>query len=957
MTQKLIKTKTIPFRGGVITNQELSLIPSGGYSAIQNMRMRHPGFEKRTGCRKLHTTADKTGETGNEVVTLFQFSKGRVAEKHFYAQMGDGDVLEATTAPPGVKTGAFGSGTDIFSGTTGQVPASWSVNNDVMVYSNGVDQHQIYPGSDQYVKRVVVFVSAAAIPTIPDIGKDYTEQATDVQTSTVVTLNDLSLLDDYDCVFILTDIPATSLKLTISAVNGNVAKGQLHYWNGAWTAPSGFADGTSVPTAAATYENAFAETTGWTDVDSTSSIVGSGQSGNCISIAESGGANPGKTYHDITTVISQVYRLTYWFKKGTSSTGKVMIGTTADEDSLSAGTAHSDANWTKYEIEFTPAATTTRITLQSDDATAGETSLFDTLSVVTGKTLAQTGSLSWTMPTDEIPHYMYNECGFWYRYSLSHGVLDAAVSVSSIQYNTAWQSIQNVWDGIPIQPTEVSVYDYSATIPAYYTYGAAQVTFSLGTTSDFVYFNSPDPIVGFYIDVGKTPNLTQSTTINAVNYFNGSAFAAVSNLYDGTDGLSKSGWVTFGRQSLVQPRQFNDSRYYSYWYQFTVDQTLSATVQFSIELMPYFNINEFGYEGLCNCAWKDRMLYVFSRFPNDIVVSGKHRPMVLNGYDFTILDRPGDGRANKVVCIKKIYNELLVWQEEKGVDGGCLTLYQGYSPETFGKLVVSTRYGTFNAKSAVVVDGIRMNINKIEDPPVSVAFFLSHAGVFMCDGKTIECISDQPESSIQNYFDPKSSVCITYGCESKMWLVHDPSENCIRIGLVSGSAGTVANVFPVYDIGDRAWSFDVLSQPFSCMANVEADTGAAVTAVQVAGGTVDGFVYQSNYGTDDISGTGINAFATMEVDSAGKRFVLDEIILRMKAQTGNCTLTPSLNGIEQTTKTLSMAAEVTDQVSRRHLSTMNLVSDHISLKFQNSTTAQSIYLKDIGVEIKDYDGQ
>ena len=947
MTQKKIPTKTIQFRGGVITGQELSLIPSGGYSMIQNMRMRHPGFEKRNGCRVLHSTADST----NEVVTLFQFSKGRSTERHFYAQMGDGDVLEATTAPPGVTTGAFGS--EVFSGTTGQVPASWTVVNDVMAYSNGVDQHQIYPGTDPYVKRVIVFVSAAAIPTIPDVGSDYTEQATDGVSTTVVVLDSLSLLTDYDCVFIRTDIPATSIKFTVSAANANVANIQMHYWNGAWTAVSSLTDGTSTPTSATTYSTDFTATTGWTETDSSISSVAGGQAGNCLQVSETGGANPGKAYHDVTTVVGQVYRLVYYFKKGTADNGKVTIGTTADPTSLSAGTNYNDADWTKHEVEFTPAETTTRITLISNDATAGETSLFDTLAVVTGKTLAQTGSMAWTAPTDEIPHYMYNECGFWYRMSLSYGVLDSEVEVSAIQYNTAWKSLQNVWDGIPTLPVEVSVYDQSAT--AYRTYGATQVTADLATASDIFYFNCSDPIAGFYIDVADTPNVTAATTINAVNYFNGTAFAAVSNLYDGTDGLSKSGWVTFSRQADVQPRQFNDSRYYSYWYYFTVDQTLSADVVFSIEVMPYFQINEFGSAGLCNCAWKDRMLYVFTRFPNDICVSAKHRPMVLNGYDYTILDRPGDGRANKVVCMKKIYNELLVWQEERGVEGGCLTLYQGYSPETFGKLVLSTRYGTFSAKSAVVVDGIRMNINKLEDPPVSVAFFLSHSGVFMCDGKTVECISDQAESNIQNYFDPKSSACIRIGYENMMWLSHDPSEKCIRIGLVSGASATVANIFPVYDIEDKAWSFDSLGQPFSCLTEVEAASGN-VTSIQVSGGTADGTVYQSNYAGDDIA-VAIDAYATMEIDSDGKFFNLDEILLRMKSQTGNCTMTPYLNGIASTAKTLSMAAETSSQVSRRHLSSLNLTSEHIGLKFQNATAAQSIFLKDIGVEIKDYEGQ
>jgi hypothetical protein len=879
MTQKKKQTNMIPFRGGVITGQELSLIPSGGYSAIQNMRMKHPGFSKRAGCRKLHTTADST----NEVLSLFQYSKGRVSERHFYAQMSDGDVLEATTAPPGVTTGAFGS--EVHDGTaSGMVPASWSVIDDIMAYSNGSNQHQLYPGTDPYVKKVVVFVSAAAIPTIPDIGSDYTEQATDGLSTTVVVMDSLGTLAQYDCVFIMTDIPATSINFTFSAPNGTASDSQMHYWNGAWAEVTSLNDATELLTLDT------APGTAWTVGDT---ITGQTSNKSCVIVA-------------ITTT------LTY---QVSGRTGAFTLG-----EVLTNGTYTADQGAAHPQIA----------------------------------TLGYSGSMGWTAPTDEIPHYMFDDCGFWYRLSLASGALDAEVELTSVQYNTVFKALQNVWDGVTLEPVEVKVYDQSAT--TYYSYAASKVTVNSATASDIIYFNSADPIVGFYVDVGKLPNVTATTTINAVNFFNGAAFAAVSNLYDGTDGLSKSGWVTFSRQATVQPCQFNDSRYYSYWYSFTVDKTLSASVSFSIEVMPYFNVADFGSVGLSNCAWKDRMLYVFTRFPNDIIVSAKHRPMVLNGADFTILDRPGDGRSNKVVNMKKIYNELLVWQEERGVEGGCLTLYQGYSPETFGKLVLSTRYGTFNAKSAVVVDGIRMNINKVEDPPVSVAFFLSHAGVFMCDGKTVECISEQPNSSIQNYFDPTDTTCIRDGYESKMWLSYDPVYNCIRIGLVSGTTATLPNVFPVYDIQDRAWSFDSLAQEFSCLVNVEAASGY-VTAIQCAGGIDDGQVYQSNYGTDDIS-TAIDAFATMEVDSDGAYFNLDEITLRMKVQSaGNCTLTPSLNGVAQTAKTLSMTAEATNQVSRRHLIPLNLISDHVSLKFQNATAAQNIFLKDVGVGIKDYDGQ
>jgi len=1224
MAQKKVATKTIPFQGGVITDQEVSLIPSGGYSAIQNMRMRHPGFEKRTGCRKLHTTADST----NEVVSLFQFSKGKTTERHFYAQMGDGDVLEATANPPSVTTGAFGS--EVFSGSSGQVPAAWSVLDDKLVYSNGVDQHQIYPGTDPYVKQVVLVDTTSALTAIPDVGTDYTEQATDGLAATTIPLDNFLVsgttaavfTDDVDtlsttgtAVFtddvdtlsttptaIFTDtcenttnwIAKELAELTVEAggQSGNcimVTGGAMYHdattvvgktytfdfyfkkgtvyaridigttsdddsiydtyslnddiwgahsllfiatetttritfknansssptnflvdtinlsvyddtdWspvisaiipvsggqttNGLQltntTAAAGYAyhDVTTITGCAYTLDYYFKKGTSasghvligittdtdslydsgalsdadwtahtktfiatatttritlkntsttllqtslfdtiilrvWDETDwtvSNSAIIPltGGQATNCLDLTNTTAA-AGYAYHNVTTITGCAYTLDYYFKKGTSASGHVLIGITTDTDSLYDSGALSDADWTAHTKTFIATATTTRITLKNTSATSQETSLFDgivlnrvyydyvyiktdipatslkfTVSLPNssaavalleywngstfyttamtdgtiasaGKTLGQTGSMSWTQPADEQPSYFFDSSGFWYRLSLSSGALDSEVEVSAIQYNTTWQSIKNVWNGVPTTPVEISFYDQSATTYRIYAYDA--ITLGATTSSDIVYINSSDPICGFYIDMGVTPNTTASTAINAVNYFNGTNMVSVGTVYDGTDGLSKSGWVTFPRQTDVKQRQFDDAKYFSYWYSFTVDKTLSATITAAITLMPYFAIGDLGSVGTYNCSWQDRMLYVFDRFPTDIIVSYKHQPLVLNGEDSTFLERPSDGRANKIICMKRIYNNLLVWQEEKGSSGGTITLYSGDSPTTFAKKTISTHYGTFSAKSATVVEGIRMNINLDSDPPVSVAFFLSHYGVFMCDEDTIKCISNQQNSSIQNYFDPTKSECIRSGYESKMWLAYDPVYHCIRIGLVSGSSATLPNIFPVYDIRDKAWSFDSLAQEFSCLIDCEAASGS-VTSVQCAGGIDDGQVYQTNYGTDDIS-TAIDAYATMEVDADGKYFNLDELTLRMKVQSaGSCTVTPYLNGIAQTAKTLSMTAEVANQVSRRHVVSTNLVSDHVSLKFQNATAAQSIYLKDVGVEILEFENQ
>ena len=69
-------------------------------------------------------------------------------------------------------------------------------------------------------------------------------------------------------------------------------------------------------------------TTGWTASNATLASVASGQSGNCLEITETGSASPGQAYQDITTIIGRPYKLTLYFKKGTSDYGAFHLGTT-----------------------------------------------------------------------------------------------------------------------------------------------------------------------------------------------------------------------------------------------------------------------------------------------------------------------------------------------------------------------------------------------------------------------------------------------------------------------------------------------------------------------------------------------------------------------------------------------------------------------------------------------------
>lgn len=914
-------SNSVQFQGGTITVREKALVPFGGYSMLQNVRQRYPGLEQRGGQRKKHSTMEGI----SKFLSLYQFSKGKRTERHFFAQASDRDILEALDAPPTVTTGKFGS--PVFVEEENPIPASWSNLNDLMVFSNGADQHKIYAGTANYVTKFIKYDGSAAPPTVPTIGIDYTRQVTDGLVTNVAILDSLDTYANNECVFFCTPIPANRATLTMGKVNTTGAVGTLSYVNSSNT---------------------------WTDTEET-------------------------------------------------------------------------------------------------DGTA-----------LSGATLGQTGSMVWDFPTDQIPSYMYGVTGFWYRWETATQ-LDGQVEITSVTYGTDgkgattparqhFRDIVNVWSGSPTWAIEARFYDESAKVyknslisqgastedidaaeQAIYLKASGDLLAIGGmTTSDYIYFNSFDPLVGAYLDIGDTPNTEDTTSFaeDDISVWTGVGFTSVGALTDSTSGLANSGWITWARQGSEQKSvgdsgTFGTSPYYSYWYRVKVTTaTVSAGVQIGIETMPYFDIADFGMSQTSS-TWKDRMCYTFDRYPNNIYVSARNRPMVLNGPDFAVL-KTGDGRSNAITCMKKFHNELMVWQREKGKEGGTVTLFQGDKPAQYGPLLLSSYLGTFNAKSAEVVDGL-----KIGETIKTLAFWISYKGIAVSDGTGTSIVSD----AIANYFDITKTECIRRGSENEMWLGYDSNENTINIGLVSGepimtstttstvvgkladTAGAfttqktvsghpithtigigdtvynttdattttirsinsatdltlvadimtagegyeiysaIPNLFPVLDLTDWTWSFDNFVNPLSCMTEVEAASGNA-SVLQYGGGAGGdaAFVYQLNYGTNDVS-TLINAFALLEFNKGGLILDIRRLLLTMKVQSaGNCTVTPYKNGTAGNALTLSMTAETIGDAMRRQLVGIKAQDEQLSLKFQNNTVSQSLYLFELGLEMYEKEG-
>ena len=503
-----------------------------------------------------------------------------------------------------------------------------------------------------------------------------------------------------------------------------------------------------------------------------------------------------------------------------------------------------------------------------------------------GKGLGQDGAMSFTMPTDHNPRYLFGEVGYWVRLSLSSGALSADTHINTVTYESSWQKIQNMWDGITREGLEAYVYDGAT----HKFYSATSISADAILSTDKIYFNSITPIIGVYISVGSTPN--ENATVATLKYSAGaiisdSSFTAVTSLEDSTSSggisLARDGWMTFARPTDEQPGSFRSSTYYSYWYELSFSANLTEEMVLSIEVMPYYDIKDFG-KCYAVQSFKRRMAYAFENIPGYIAISAAYLPTCLNGSDFVLQDI-GDGRSNKVTCIKRFYNELLVWQEEKGKEGGCLTLVEGYSVKTFGKRIISTLHGTFSSKSAVVVEDVPTSGKLMAaksgeivqaDSKITAAFFICRDGIFMTDGKGLDMIS----GPVQKHFDPKEpQYCIRRGYENEHWIDYDSMYQVIRVGLACGESAANVNTFLAYDILSKKWiSYDNLGQPLACHIEVESSSGQ-FPLLQIGGGVEDGTVYLLNNTIKDVD-EAIESYVAMEFDGGGHEIHIEEIVIR-----------------------------------------------------------------------------
>jgi hypothetical protein len=230
----------VPMFGGMITRISRQLLDFGMKSLVRNLRGTHPGYETRGGSELLHSVS-----IGSAILSMFQFSKAKTQESHFLVQTASGEIQTAVTAPPNVSATVFGS--NLFTGQSSPLPATWAVLDDMLFFSTGSDLPQFWIGDDDKISSFVVYKgSSGTLEPVPDGGSDFTTDIADGDDGTYVDISSFSTGASGHRLMVRTKLPRLSgLDIVLSDANTNVSAVSIEKYNGAWVSAGSVTDTTA----------------------------------------------------------------------------------------------------------------------------------------------------------------------------------------------------------------------------------------------------------------------------------------------------------------------------------------------------------------------------------------------------------------------------------------------------------------------------------------------------------------------------------------------------------------------------------------------------------------------------------------------------------------------------------------------------------------------------------------
>jgi hypothetical protein len=412
-----------------------------------------------------------------------------------------------------------------------------------------------------------------------------------------------------------------------------------------------------------------------------------------------------------------------------------------------------------------------------------------------GKSLAATGTVSWTYNTDTRATFVEDTdvLAYWAQFTLS----SPASSSASIYYVTCgegeFRPVEDLWDGVMIAPARV-----------WYTVGSATTDFTteLQEDSSLSYADLGTFSTGNSLIVGFTQKMRGiglkfvSGHLNAVSsgvsvhFHTGSAWYGVTGLYDGTLNGNKTwgkneGWIHWIPTEETSAQNVESKRTYQnneplYYYRITISTNLTAkTWPYFIEGIPaqpavYTKKATPGTASFPVLFQK--RLFLFAN--NEALYSALDKPDVFNGEDSGILTFGGD---QDITAAGVIYNVFLSTGYEQliGTKASETFRIHGTGPDDWAQEQISTNVGCVAPQSFAVCEVTDMQ----EGLKRNVAIWQAAHGFVKCDGATVQDISDD----ISCYFNPSDSRSIARHRIDDTVAWYDPHQQTYHALISSGA--------------------------------------------------------------------------------------------------------------------------------------------------------------------------
>lgn len=465
---------------------------------------------------------------------------------------------------------------------------------------------------------------------------------------------------------------------------------------------------------------------------------------------------------------------------------------------------------------------------------------------VGGKSLAQTGAVTWTSTEATSKQlYLNGYLYYWYQFALSAGE-------ATIYYATAdapVQTIKNIWDGSYNVVGSARKYDgtaYKDDWTDYFNANDPNLPAELNglTTSQWFVAGFTQPQQGITVKMVAGKENTASATAT-VSYFNGASFAAVSNANDGTSNggvsLNKTGTISW--QAVAEGSEFpttigNEIPLYYYKVSFSANLSgevkvynvagIPATVAIKAFKFPMLYQNR---SWLCTETYKDK---------NKCLYSGYNAPDVWNGSDSGAIYF---GDESEVTAAAVVYNVFVNEGQEQLIVTKAKETYRiiGDGPSNWVRQKLSSNIGCVAPRSMAVCE-----ISEVaQEVKRNVAVWMTSWGVVMSDGANIIPISDD----IKMYWDQKDSRAIPLARMSASHGWYDPNLRTYKLLIVSGAGQVYRNIELEYSFRTKEWTKiyrenGTGANPIQAAWQVQDTTGNLYTY----GGTNEGIMYRLENG-------------------------------------------------------------------------------------------------------------